>query len=254
MGTPLVPHGEAPLYFTYASLTVLGVPHGTTTRHCPGIGAHGGAQSPFARAAADVLAPAGLEMERGAWARQVHGADVARVDAHGGFAGHADALVTTAVRVPLAIFTADCLAIILVDREAPALAVAHVGWRGTVRGAVQAAAAAVIAAGARPERIHAAISPSIGPCCYEVDAPVIEAFSTAYPDGWRSWVTPAAGPGHWMLDLWAANAALLEQAGVDPARIENPRVCTACHVDTFFSYRKGHRGRLATLAALPAGR
>jgi copper oxidase (laccase) domain-containing protein len=54
-----------------------------------------------------------------------------------------------------------------------------------------------------------------------------------------------------MLDLWAANAALLEQAGVDPTRIENPRVCTACHVGTFFSYRKGHRGRLANLAALP---
>jgi YfiH family protein len=227
------------------------VPHASTTRHCPGIGAHGGAQSPFARAAADVLAPAGLETERGAWARQVHGAAVARVDAHGGFAGHADALVTTAARVPLSIFTADCLAIVLVDREAPALAIAHVGWRGTVRGAVQAAAAAVIAAGARPERTHAVISPSIGPCCYEVDAPVIEAFSTAYPDGWRSWVTPAAGPGHWMLDLWAANAALLEQAGVDPVRIENPRVCTACHVDTFFSYRKGHQGRLATIAALP---
>jgi YfiH family protein len=236
----------------FASLTALGVPHASTTRHCPGIGAHGGAQSPFARAAADVLAPAGLEMERAAWARQVHGADIARVDVPGGFAGHADALVTTAVRVPLAIFTADCLAIVLVDREAPALAVAHVGWRGTVRGAAQAAAAAVIAAGARLERIHAAISPSIGPCCYEVDAPVIEAFSTVYPDSWQSWVTPAAGAGRWMLDLWAANAALLERTGIDPARIDNPRVCTACHVDTFFSYRKGHRGRLATLAALPA--
>ena len=53
-----------------------------------------------------------------------------------------------------------------------------------------------------------------------------------------------------MLDLWAANAALLEEAGVDPTRIENPRVCTACHVETLYSYRKGHKGRLATVAAL----
>ena len=247
----LVPHGEPPGYFTYASLTALGVPHVITTRHCPGIGASGGANSPFARAATEVLALGGLEMGRAAWVRQVHGADVARADARGGFAGLADALVTTVPGVPLAIFTADCLAIVLVDLQAPAVAVAHVGWRGTVRGAVQAAAAALIDAGARPERIHAAISPSIGPCCYEVDAPVIEAFSAAYPDGWRSWVTPAADAEHWMLDLWAANTMFLEQAGVDPARIENPRACTACHVATFYSYRKGHQGRLATIAALP---
>jgi copper oxidase (laccase) domain-containing protein len=54
-----------------------------------------------------------------------------------------------------------------------------------------------------------------------------------------------------MLDLWAANTALLVQAGLDPAHIDNPRVCTACRLDTFYSYRKGNRGRLATVAALP---
>ena len=251
MGDLLVPHGEPPVYFTSASLTALGVPHATTTRHCPGIGASGGAGSPFARAAGEVLAAGGLEMGRAAWARQVHGAEVARVGGHGGFAGPADALVTTVPGVPLAIFTADCLAIVLVDREAPALAVAHVGWRGAVRGTVQAAVAALMAAGARPERVGAVISPSIGTCCYEVDAPVIEALSAAYPDGWRSWVTPGMDAEHWMLDLWAANTTFLEQAGVDPARIESPRVCTACHVETFYSYRKGHGGRLATIAALP---
>jgi len=158
--------------------------------------------------------------------------------------------VTTVRGVPLAIFSADCLAIVLVDVEAPALAVAHVGWRGTVRGATQAAVAAIIAAGARPERIRAAISPSIGPCCYEVDAPVIDAFAGAYPGRSRAWMTPARDESRVMLDLWAANAALLEEAGVSADRIDNPRVCTACHVDTFYSYRKGHKGRLATIAAL----
>jgi len=159
-------------------------------------------------------------------------------------------LITTVPGSPLAIFTSDCLAIVLVDVEAPALAVVHVGWRGTVRGATQAAVAAIIAAGARPERIRAAISPSIGPCCYEVDAPVIDAFAAAYPDRWRAWTTSGRDEPHVMLDLWAANAALLEEAGISPAHIENPRVCTACHVDTFYSYRKGHKGRLATIAAL----
>ena len=246
----LVRHGEPARYFTFGSLTSIGVPHATTTRHCAGIGPSGGAQSPFGGEVVEVLAPAGLDLGRAAWARQVHGADVARVEG-GGFAGQADVLVTTSRRVPLAIFTADCLAIVLVDVAAPALAVAHVGWRGTVRGATQAAVAAVIAAGARAERLRAAISPSIGPCCYEVDAPVIEAFSSAYPDRWRDWIRGAGDASHVMLDLWTANASLLVRAGVDPNRVDSPRLCTACHVDTLYSYRKGHKGRLATVAAIP---
>ena len=251
MTPPMLGHGEPPVYCTFAGLTALGVPHLTTTRHCADIGRAGAERSPFSGSAMEVLERGGLSPGRVAWARQVHGADVARVDGDGGFAGHVDVLATDVRGVPLAIFTADCLAIILVDREAPALAVAHAGWRGTARGTARAAVAAVIAAGARPERLHAAISPSIGPCCYEIDAPVIDALAAAYPQDWRSWVTPTARAGHFMLDLWAANTTLLTEAGLDPARIENPRVCTACGLDTFYSYRKGHRGRLATVAALP---
>lgn len=249
---PLVPDGEPPGYFTFPSLTAVGVTHATTTRHGPQIGLASARPSPFAGASGEMLAGAGLVMERVGWGRQVHGADVAIVTASGGFAGAVDVLVTAEPGVPLAIFTADCLAIVLVDLDAPALAVAHVGWRGTVRGAAQAAVAAVVEAGARLERIRAAISPSIGPCCYEVDAPVVDAFASAYPDRWRAWVTPARDSAHVMLDLWAANTALLEASGLDPARIDNPRRCTACHLGTFYSYRKGHRGRLATVAALPA--
>jgi len=251
MSRPLIPHGTPPGHFTFPLLTELAVPHATTTRHGPAIGLASARPTPFASEAGEVLTRAGLAMDRVAWGWQVHGTGVAAV-ATGGFAGHVDALVTTVRGLPLAIFTADCLAIVLVDVEAPALAVAHVGWRGTVRGAAQAAVAAIIGAGARPERIRAAISPSIGPCCYEVDAPVIDAFAAAYPDRWRGWMTPARDESHVMLDLWAANAALLEEAGVSAARIENPRVCTACHLDTFYSYRKGHKGRLATIAALPS--
>lgn len=246
----LIAHGQPARYFTFPSLTVLGVPHVTTSRHGVELGPAGSERSPFGDAAAEVLEGAGLPMGRAAWARQVHGAGVARVQA-GGFAGSVDALVTTAPGLPLSIFTADCLAIVLVDLEAPALGVAHVGWRGTVQGAAQAAVAAVVAAGARPERLHAAVSPSIGPCCYEVDAPVMDRFAAAYPQDWKTWVTPAARAGHVMLDLWAANAALLTRAGLDPSRIDNPRVCTACRLETFYSYRKGNRGRLATVAGLP---
>ena len=245
----LVPHGEGPAYFTFAGLEALGVAHATTTRHFPGVTSPAEVTGPFTAEARGVLAGAGLELGRVAWARQVHGAAHVRVAA-GGPSGAADILVTAERGLPLSIFTADCLAITLVDPVVPALAVAHAGWRGTVRDAPGEAVAALVALGARPARLRVAISPSIGPCCYEVDEPVVAEFSSAHPSSWQRWVRPAR-PGHVMLDLWRANEELLAAAGVPPASIENPRACTACHPDLFYSYRKGHRGRLVTAAALP---
>ena len=245
----LNPHGEGPAYFTFEGLASAGVVHATTTRHFPGVTSPAEVTGPFTAGAREALAGAGLELARIAWARQVHGAAHVRVSA-GGPAGAADILVTAERGLPLSLFPADCLAITVVDPEAPALAVAHAGWRGTVRGAPGAAVAAVVALGGRPGRMRVAISPSIGPCCYEVDEPVIAEFSSGHPSSWRRWVQPAR-PGHVMLDLWRANEDLLAAAGVRAAAIENPRVCTACHPDIFYSYRKGHRGRLVTAAALP---
>jgi purine-nucleoside/S-methyl-5'-thioadenosine phosphorylase / adenosine deaminase len=243
-------HGEPPMYFTFPGLAAAGLPHVTTTRLCPGVTPAWQASGPFDDNARDLLAREGLDLSRVAYARQVHGAEVAAAPAGGGFAGDADVLTTTERGVPLAIFTADCLAITLWDAEAGALSVGHVGWRGTVKGGQQAAVRALVALGARAARLRAAIAPAIGPCCYEVDDPVIGEFARAYPGRWEAWTRPSR-PGHVMLDLWAANEALLAEAGVDPARIENPRLCTACHPELLYSYRKGNRGRLVTVAALP---
>ena len=204
--------------------------------------------SPLKPDALAALAPAKLDLDRVAWARQVHGADVAPVGNGGGFAGAADVLATTERGVPLAIFTADCLAIVL---HAPgALAAAHVGWRGTVSGAAQAALRALTSLGARPSEVTAAIAPSIGPCCYEVDEPVAERFEAAYEGRWSRWAREV-GRGRFMLDLWTANEELLYEAGVSRDRIDNARLCTACNLDVLYSYRKGNHGRLVTLAARP---
>ena len=181
----------------------------------------------------------------------MHGNTIARVGETGGpFGDGFDVLVTDARGVGLAIFTADCLAITLVDDAAGALSVAHAGWRGTVRDVPGTAVGALRELGARPERLRATIAPSIGPCCYEVDEPVTRELSAAFPHLWQQWVTPTR-PGHVMLDLWRANEDLLARAGVERSRIENARLCTACHRDVFYSYRKGDRGRLVTVAALP---
>jgi YfiH family protein len=246
----VVPHGEPAVYLSFPTLTALGLPHATTTRHCPGTATGDEPSAPFAPATAAALAATGLDLGRAAWARQVHGVDVVRVDGRGGFAGRADVLVTTERRVPLAIFTADCVPVVLYDPEGSVLAAAHVGWRGAARGAAETAVAAAVAAGARAERLVAVLGPAIGSCCYEVDGPVAAAFASRYGERWRAWARPVR-PGHVMLDLGRVVEDLLVERGVARARIARAGLCTACHPELFYSYRQGHRGRIVTLAALP---
>jgi YfiH family protein len=236
-------HGAPPTHLTFAALVAAGLPHASTTRHCPTTPA---AAPPLSMEARTTL---GDGSARVAFARQVHGAAVVRATA-GGLLGDADVIVTTAPGQPIAVVTADCLPIVLCDPARAALAIAHVGWRGTVKRTARAAVEALVALGAEPARMIAAIGPSIGPCCYEVDRVVIDPLAAAFPSI-EPWVA-AKGEGKWMLDLWAANEAQLTVGGVDPANIYNARLCTACRADLFHSYRKGSRGRLTTLAMLAA--
>jgi YfiH family protein len=240
-----------PLYLTSRLLGEAGLPHLFTTRHFPGVTSPRDPGSPFDQSAMALLRELGIAGGAAAFLRQVHGADVVTAE-RGGLAGRADVLTTGRPALPLAIFTADCLPVVLYDPANRRLAMAHAGWRGTAQSAAGAAAGALVSAGGRAEAFVGAIGPSIGPCCYEVDGPVIERFAAAFPREWPTWVT-ATGPGKWMLDLWRANEDQLRTAGLDPARIDNLRLCTACRGDLFFSYRRGRgQGRLVAVAAVPA--
>jgi hypothetical protein len=249
-------HGEPPTHAVVPALAALGVRHAFTTRHHGSFDGVSAPDGPFGARQWPALAALGLEPGSVRYARQVHGSACLDADdaAAGGLCGAGDALVTRQRARPLAVFTADCVALVVADPERPALGVAHAGWRGTVRGiAGRLVTALVERAGARPERLHAAIGPSIGPCCYEVDEPVVGPLRAAFPEAWEGWARPGAPdrPGHWWLDLWTANADQLVAAGVRADTIWNPRLCTACRRDLFFSYRKeGMAGRLATLAVL----
>ena len=226
-----------------------GLPHLFTTRHFPGVVKPTEARPPFAAEAAALLAPRGLGAQP-AFAKQVHGAVVLRAE-RAGLAGHGDALATARRGLPLAISTADCLPIVLYDARAGRLAAVHAGWRGTVQSVARAAVADLVGAGSAAGDLVVAIGPSIGPCCYEVDAPVTERFEAAFPGAWQAWMTPK-GPGKWMLDLWQANLDQLTGAGVRPDRVDSLGLCTGCRPDLLFSYRRERgAGRLVTVAALP---
>ena len=125
-----------------------------------------------------------------------------------GTRGWSDILVTTERGVPLAISTADCLAISVYDPVARALGRGPRGLArdGERRGAGDGAGG-LRRAGA-PERLRVAIGPSIGPCCYEVDEPVMAEFARVFRGRWSGWMRRRPA-GHWMLDLWAANEDLL---------------------------------------------
>lgn len=116
---------------------------------------------------------------------------------------------------------ADCVPIVLVGDVD--MAVVHGGWRGVLGGVIERAASAMTG----PPGL-AVIGPSIGPCCFTVGEDVADGFA-------RRFGAEVAGRGR--VDLWAAVAAALLELGVAPIRIVNPRLCTACNRDLFYSHR-----------------
>ncbi len=191
----------------------------------------------FARAA-----EFGLEAVAGA--QQVHGAAVAVVDRPGS-AGPVDGLCTDRPGVVLTIAAADCVVVYLADSGGRAVGLCHAGWRGTAADVAGRSVRAMTASfGIHPGDLVAAISPAIGPCCYEVDGPVIRAMVESA--SWAGDVLRIRPGGHALLDLWAANRRRLLDAGVPAASIHVAGICTACHPDRLYSHRRdgGRTGRM----------
>lgn len=182
---------------------------------------------------------------------QVHGTRVVRVDGPGA-AGAADGQCTDQVGVVLAVGVADCAAIYLVDARRGVAALCHAGWRGLVADIPGSALRAMGEEfGSRAADVVAAVSPCIGPCCYEVDGPVIEALRAAAP--WAEEVLAPTHPGHARLDLGATARRRLIAAGIPPGRIALAGLCTACEEGRLFSHRRdrGRTGRMQAVLWMP---
>ncbi|MFJ6918858.1 peptidoglycan editing factor PgeF [Streptomyces sp. NPDC101133] len=182
----------------------------------------------------------GADPARVVWMNQVHGADVAVVDAPWGDrpVPRVDAVVTAERGLALAVLTADCVPVLLADPVAGIAAAAHAGRPGLVAGVVPAAVRAMTGLGADPARIVARTGPAVCGRCYEVPeemrAEVAAVEPAAYAD--TSWGTPA-------VDVSAGVHAQLERLGVRD-RAQSP-VCTRESKD-HFSYRRDRTtGRLA---------
>jgi polyphenol oxidase len=163
----------------------------------------------------------------------------------------ADAIVCNDPSAAIVVRVADCVAILLAEESGRAVAAIHAGWRGTAKRAAIAGVAALQSRyGVRPERVVAAVGPSIGPCCYEVGESTREAFRKAghHPSMLDRWFTPRSN-GKFHLDLWLATQDQLEGAGLSPGNVHVAGLCTKTHAGVFHSYRvDGEKaGRMAGL-------
>jgi YfiH family protein len=167
---------------------------------------------------------------------QVHGIEVHSVgDDYRGASPEGDGMVTAARGVTLGVFTADCVPLLMVDAAAGVAGAFHAGWRGTLAGIARVATSKMVEAGARLERISAALGPSIGPCCYEVDAELGDRFTATWP--FVSGRIRAGRAGKAMLDLRGVLIEQLVDAGLVPGSIASVGPCTRCASERFFSRR-----------------
>jgi polyphenol oxidase len=161
----------------------------------------------------------------------------------------ADTILTDTPGLTLLMRFADCVPIFLHDPVRKVVGITHAGWLGTVRGSVRQAIAAMQSRfGSTPADILAGIGPSIGPDHYEVGPDVIAQVRQSFGQSAASLLADHAGATHF--DLWAANRLVLQEAGVQ--HIQLAGLCTACHLDDWYSHRAegGHTGRFGAIIAL----
>ena len=146
----------------------------------------------------------------------------------------ADILFTDSPKVSLYMRFGDCVPIMFHDPSKNIIGIAHAGWMGTVRGVAKAAVEGMqLHYGCKPENIIAGIGPSIGVDHYEVGADVILQFQEKYSHDADQVLQTRNGST--FLDLWTANVIQLRNAGVEQIQVSS--VCTACHLDDWFSHR-----------------
>lgn len=148
-----------------------------------------------------------------------------------------DSVITDASHIFVGILTADCLPILIVDIRKRVVAAVHAGRQGTALHIVKKVLRKMEEAfNSSPGDLLISLGPSIGPCCYEIDDKV-------FRDEWKPF-SVSKGRGKWLVDLARINISLLKADGIKEDQISWIDLCTCCHTDLFYSYRReGQTGR-----------
>ncbi|WP_242688515.1 peptidoglycan editing factor PgeF [Bacillus sp. Cs-700] len=189
---------------------------------------------------------------------QIHGAALAKIfskDKGRGSTDHHDAissvdgLYTDDEGVLLTALYADCVPLYFYAPKANRVGLAHAGWKGTTKNIAGEMINAWKQDGIKAEDIYAAIGPSIGKCCYEVDDGVVNQVNSLLLN--KATLYEETSKGKYQLDLKTVNRELLLKAGVQSSHLSTSSYCTSCS-DLFFSHRKeeGKTGRMMAYIGL----
>lgn len=251
---------EDPAFAIERAPNLAGIPHGffgsAGGAHQFGFGGPGDAHA--VRALRNAAAQAICSGGRLAAPHQVHSPDVVTVTAPWDDAAEgrpvADAVVTAVPGIVLGIVTADCAPVLLADAEAGVVGAAHAGWRGAHGGVLEATIGAMTALGARPDKIAAAIGPTIAQPSYEVDA----RFRANFTSSDEHHFVPAPmrdGIARWHFDLPGYVTEKLQKSGI--ATIHDMARDTFTDPARYHSYRRASLrreadyGRLISMIAVP---
>lgn len=170
---------------------------------------------------------------------QVHGDKVAVAPSSDALI--CDGLITQKPGLGLMINHADCQAALLYDPVKKIVANIHAGWRGQVQNIYGKAVEQLATMGCKPQDLLVGICPSLGPCCAE-----FQHYKQELPESfWEYQVRP------FYFDLWQIAKEQLLCSGILPHHLQIARICTKCHADEFFSYRREKTtGRNGTVIAL----
>jgi len=185
---------------------------------------------------------------------QIHSAIAVRALEPWGDARHeADGVVADRPGVICGALSADCAPVLIADAEAKIVAACHAGWQGALSGIVAATVEQMIALGADPARMVAAVGPCIGPASYEVGLEFLDRFETSLPGSARYFAPGEAGDKR-MFDLPGFVLSRLTDAGVTRAAWTGHDTCA--EADQFFSNRRAFKqgepdyGRLLSAISL----
>lgn len=178
------------------------------------------------------------------WLTQVHGTvvmDAAMAHSSKLAPVEADASYTSATGIVCAVLTADCLPLLLCDRQGTRVAAVHAGWRGLAAGVVEATVRAMAVPAAD---VLVWLGPAIGPTAFEVGAEVRAAFMASDAEAEQAFVTTA--PGRYRADLYGLARLRLKRLGIEA--VYGGQWCSYSQPEAFYSYRReGVTGRMASL-------
>lgn len=156
----------------------------------------------------------------------------------------ADAFVTRVHGLALGILTADCTPILFADPDARVIGAAHAGWKGATGGIMQATVAAMVDLGARPDRIVAAIGPTISARNYEVGPDFTADLLRDHRDAENRIIRPTGGREHFDLPGFVFDQLIAAGIGL----VDDLGICTYGEPKKYFSHR------YATHKAITTGR